>query len=113
MSHDVLLLMSTEHLYDAVDPRMDLLQTYFQVEEGPAHRFKFRASNQTDTLQLFRLSRRIEVFTAPAPSSSIVAETEQSIFNFTEKVAILRRLEDKMWGELDESKSKRAKTKKE
>ena len=112
MSHDVILLMSTEHLHDHNYPRLAILQDYFHVVEGPTQSFQFKGGKQSDRMQLFRLSRRINMYTAPAPSYSIVAETENSIFNFSEKTAGLRRLEDWAWDELGENSSKRAKTSK-
>ena len=112
MSHDVILLMSTEHLHDHDYPRLDILHNYFHVVEGPTQSFQFKGGKQSDRLQLFRLSRRISVYTAPAPSYSIVAETENSIFNFSEKTAKFRRLENWAWDVLEENSSKRAKTSK-
>jgi hypothetical protein len=110
MSHDVLIVMSTKNLYDKRYPRMEALQQYFHVGEGPTHRFSFKGSWETGRVQLFRLSRRIEVYTAPPPRDPFHTQNDSIYINVDERVNELKRLAENKWDELDRRKSKRSRT---
>ena len=107
MSHNVLLVMSKRHLYNETRPRMEALEQYFHVTEGPPHKFSFKDSSETDTVQLFRLSRQIEVYTAPPPRALLYTRKDSIYINVDERVSELERLAEEKWDELNRRKRRR------
>ena len=83
------------------------MQQYFHVTEGPPHKFLFKGLSETDTVQLFRLSRRIEVYTAPPPRALLYTQNDSTYINVDERVSELERLAEEKWDELNRRKRRR------